>query len=196
MDQSTELSRLLDERDIANVLTTYARAIDRCDMELLKTCFHADAMVHNAVGHASAHEYAESIIPTLLRLFSGTMHHVTHSNIKVVGDRAASEAYFVSYHGVLPDPAVVEDMFGKPYLDAMAAAGKLEAGHEYIGCGRYVDRHARRNGTWRIAERTVIMDWNYFRPAARAAEGSLYAKMPSWGRRDRKDPVYAVFQLD
>jgi len=38
------ITELVDERDIRNVLTRYCRGIDRIDMELVRSCYHPDAV--------------------------------------------------------------------------------------------------------------------------------------------------------
>src|SRR5688572_14772188 len=102
MDElAARLQSLIDRNAIENVLTTYPRAVDRGDVEMLKSCFHSDALSFNALGQFKAHEFAEMLMPMMRRLFSGTMHHVTHSNIQVKRDKAAAESYYIAYHGVI-----------------------------------------------------------------------------------------------
>jgi SnoaL-like domain len=38
------VSQLTAERDIRDVLDRYARAADRCDVALMKSCYHRDAI--------------------------------------------------------------------------------------------------------------------------------------------------------
>jgi hypothetical protein len=53
---------------------------------------------------------------------------------------------------------------------------------------RWVDRFERRDGTWRIAERTSIVEYN--RSFPRGEEGAIVALFNN-GTRDRTDPSYA-----
>jgi hypothetical protein len=194
IDQKT-LQALLDQRDIERVLTTYARAVDRQDLELLRSCYHPDAINHNAVSRSNAWEFAGMLLPLMRRLFSGTMHHVTHSDIRVEGDRAVVESYFIAWHGVVGGYEEIVTMFGSAYADEMQRLGKLEGGHDFVGAGRYLDRFERRNGAWRIAERNVTMEWNHYGPVTHGSPESLFGKMPAWARRDRTDPVYRLSAL-
>jgi SnoaL-like domain len=195
-DLEQSVRELIDQRDIENVISTYARAVDRLDVELLKSCYHPDAVNHNAVSRTPAWEYADVIIPQMRKLFSGTMHHVTCSNIRVDGDIAAAESYFIAWHHVIGGYDEVVTMFGTPYARDMEKLGKLENGHDFVGAGRYLDRFQKRDGVWRFSERSVTMEWNHFEPATRGTPESLFGRMPEWARRDRSDPVYRVLKLD
>jgi hypothetical protein len=195
-DREQAIQELIDRRDIEHVISTYARAVDRLDVELLKSCYHPDAINHNAVSRAPAWEYADEIIPLMRRLFGGTMHHVTHTNIVVKGDTAAAESYFISWHHVIGGYNEVATMFGIPYAKEMEQLGTLEGGHDFVGAGRYLDRLQKRDGIWRFSERTVTMEWNHFGPVTKGTPDSLFGRMPAWARRDQSDPVYRVFKFD
>jgi hypothetical protein len=60
--------------------------------------------------------------------------------IEVDGDVARSESYLVAYHRVEHDGREFDSLLG----------------------ARYVDRFERRSGEWRIAQRSVIVDWERF----------------------------------
>ena len=193
--ESQAVRELLDQRDIERVLTTYARAVDRQDIDLLKSCYHPDAINHNAVSRSNAWEYLETLLPLMRRLFSATMHHVTHSDVRMLGDEAVVESYFIAWHLVVGRHEDIATMFGAAYADEMQRAGTLEGGHDFVGSGRYLDRFERRDGSWRIAERHVTMEWNHFGPVTHGSQESLYGRMPAWARRDRTDPVYRLLAL-
>jgi SnoaL-like domain len=185
---------MLARQNIEEVLARYARAIDRLDLDLLKTVFHEDGVNHEyGGGQVNLHRWAEHIIPQLKALFGGTMHHITHKSIVVSGDRAASEAYFISYHLIVGGRAEVTRFFGAQYAQRSESVGCLESGHEYIGGGRYLHRWEQRNGQWKIAERTATLEWNHYRPATPAEPGCMLATIVPLERRDRDDPVYRLF---
>ena len=184
---------ILARQSIEEVLARYARAIDRLDLELLKTVFHEDGINHEyGGGESNLHRWSEHIIPQLKSLFAGTMHHITHKSITVSGERAASEAYFISYHLVSGGRAEVVRFFGEQYAQRVEALDRLDTGHEYIGAGRYLHRWERRNGLWKISERTATLEWNHYRPATPAEAGSMLATIVPLDRRDRTDPVYGL----
>jgi hypothetical protein len=194
-DLSAGVQSLLDHREIENVITTYPRAVDRGDVEMLKSCFHSDALSINSLGEFNAHEFFGTLLPMMHRLFSGTMHHVTHSNIRIDGGSAVAESYFIAYHAVIGGHKEVAEFFGPPYAEAMAASHRLEGGHFYLACGRYLDRLEKRAGIWRFAVRKVSIEWSQFGPTPLATPDSLVGRIPEVARRDSQDPVYELFNL-
>lgn len=62
------LRRLRDRQQIEDVLVRYSRAIDRADIELLRSCYHEDATEdHGGVFKGRAQDYVERIAPILPR---------------------------------------------------------------------------------------------------------------------------------
>jgi SnoaL-like domain len=158
---------------IRELLARYCRAIDRCDAELLETIYHPDAIDdHGLPGlDKSAAAFRAAILPILHELWETTQHVLGSSAIDVRGDEATCETYVVAYHRRHPDES------GVKALDVVGA--------------RYLDRIERRAGTWRIAQRTVVRDWQETRrsddPGPR--NGAIV------GRRDREDGVYGLANL-
>jgi len=192
-DQENQLRALQDRQDIQHLLTRYARAIDRLDIELLKSLYHPDARDDHASFKGTAQEFAEHAIGFLRDAFVTTMHHVTHSHINVVGDEAAAESYYYAYHRMEGDHAKVAGFFGKTYADRCAADGTLDDGHEFICGGRYVDRLSRRDGKWRIAKREITVEWKHFRPSTHGDPESGIEAIAAPARRDREDIAYRFF---
>jgi hypothetical protein len=193
IDEKT-LQRLLaaaDRAEIENLLGTYCRAIDRLDLELLKTVYHPDAIDDHGAIHANAHEFAEQIIPTLAQVCVYSMHTVTHAVIDVQGDEAVSEAYYLGFHTIGSDGEAVRNFFGEGYVAAQRAAGTLAGRHEYICGGRYLDRLQRRDGVWRIQARKITNEFNVCRPET-ALNEAMPAAFAVPSRRDRDDPLYRL----
>lgn len=134
MTTPSELRRLLDVHDVEAVLRTYCRAIDRADRSLLAGCFHPDAILHYP-GYAKDQGDYVTWVFEALRRFAGRMHYLSNVTVDVDGDVAWTESYLHAHHW--GDPP------GDPMLD-------------YAGGSRYVDRLERRDGVWKIAERTVV----------------------------------------
>jgi hypothetical protein len=188
-----EHADILARQSIEEVLARYARAIDRLDLDLLKSVFHEDGVNHEyGGGDVNLHRWSEHIIPQLHSLFAGTMHHITHKSNTVSGEGAASEAYFISYHLIQGRREDVVRFFGEQYAQRIETLGCLDTGHEYIGGGRYLHRWERRNGLWKISERTATLEWNHYRPATPLEAGSMLATIVPLARRDREDPVYRL----
>lgn len=168
---------------IHDALLRYARGIDRGDVPMALSAFHPDARLrHGHVGEASPLEWVTFVIsrPPIDRIGLDTgspaddivesqQHHVTNHHIKVRGNEAYSEAYFLEY------------------------TVTLRGTHRYLTSagGRYVERYERREGDWRIIERDAVRDWDGVQ--------LLLGRFPGWekspqGRRDRDDPSYCIYR--
>lgn len=164
------LDRLNSRAEITEVVLRYVRAIDRCDEELLRSCFHPDSRHrHGSFDGASAEFCAFAI--QVCRAVEATHHQLGPVSIELAGETAFVETYFTSHHrfGAVPPPG------GQPHED------------RFMG-GRYVDRFERREGVWKIAERQGINEWLRYEPAS--DRGFWSGPAGQRGRRDRDDPVY------
>ena len=127
------LQKLCDESDIREVLTRYCRAIDRCDIDLLKSVYWPDASDDHVIFVGNAMEFADTMIPMMQKEMVRTLHSISNCWIKTDGDVANAETYIHAYH-------------------------RMADTTEVVVSGRYLDRLERRNGEWRIAERKFVMD--------------------------------------
>lgn len=193
MDAATleSLKQVADRDQITRLLGLYCRAIDRLDVDLLRSVYHPDAVDDHGAMRLNAHEFAGKIVEMLGAMCVHTMHTVTHSVIEVDGDRASSESYYLATHTIAAKDSAIEQFFGPAYLAAQRAAGTATLQHEYVCCGRYLDELERRDGRWRIARRRITNEWGTSRPENRVVEGVPGAFLVS-GMRDRQDPVYAL----
>lgn len=188
------LQRLLDTADrqaIENVLGTYCRAIDRLDLDLLKSVYHSDGYDDHGALKMNAHEFAEKIIPTLRSLCSYSMHTVTQTVIDVHGDTATSEAYYIGYHTIAGGEEAVGAFFGPTYLAEQKARGTLDQTHAYICGGRYIDVLHKRDGVWRIFNRKMTNEYAICQPESSRTEG-MPAAFFTGSERDRTDPIYGI----
>lgn len=190
-DRDEMLQLVYDRQQIAAVLHRYARAVDRCDLELLKSVYHDDATDAHGSFDGNAHEFAEFLIPRLREHTSYGIHHVTNELIEVDGDRAIAESYLLGYHRVPGGRAAVAQFFGVAYADRAEAEGTLDAEHEYVTGGRYLDKLVKREGVWRIWRRRITVEWNRCRPARMSLDGGrAHYDLP--GTRDTGDPSYEL----
>jgi hypothetical protein len=176
---------------IENVLGLYCRAVDRLDVELLKSVYHSDGVDDHGAMCLNAHEFAERIIQTLAQVCVYSMHTVTHSVIDVRGEEASSESYYLGYHTVASGEEAIGQFFGPGYLEAQRRAGTLDRRHEYICGGRYLDVLQKRDGIWRIFRRQITNEFSMSHPEATSSEG-IPAMFLKPGTRDRADPVYRL----
>jgi hypothetical protein len=136
---STALDALLDKQAITEVLHQFCRGADRRDWELVRGCYHPDA----TDDHALYTGPRDGFITWLTEFMTGciaTQHTVSNALIRLDGDNAGCESYVRAWHLLKPDHD------GAPPTELVAGA-------------RYVDDLHRRDGEWRIASRTVVIDW-------------------------------------
>lgn len=157
MSRTSPVAELVDRTAISDVLHRYCRAIDRCDAELLRSCYHPDAVDHHGPIRGRRDEFVDRAISELtLRAASHgqlTTHVLGNVIIDLDGDAAAVESYFQAAH--------VED--------------RDEGFRVFEFHGRYLDRFERRDGEWRIARRTVVHDWSEIRSSRRGLRPGQHA---------------------
>ena len=171
----SEVRILCDKQAITEVIYRYARALDRCDLELLQSCFHPDSMHDHGDFEGLSARFCPWAIELLLRL-TATQHLIGNILIELHGDIAFSEAYWTAYHRI-PANAVGSGV----------VAGRGEETDLFIG-GRYIDRFERRTGEWKIARRVGLHDWQRFEGASDG--GFFETNRRKRGVRDRSDPAY------
>ena len=164
MDIKTTLQTLVDIEAIKNVLALHSRAIDRCDAEQLKSTYHADAKVAYGFFDGMAYEFCD-MVTSVTRGGPVTLHRTQNMWIKLDKDSAKSESYVIAYLHVEGDEGSVQSLIG----------------------GRYLDRHERRNGEWRLAHRGYVMDWNLNQTGSGTALAD-YVSPFTRGAYDRDDP--------
>jgi ketosteroid isomerase-like protein len=160
------LQRLLDEEAIKKVHLRYCRAIDRRDFDLLRSCYHADAIDDHGDFVGGIDDFIAYCREGTLNFIS-TSHLTCNMLVEVNGDVAHTEFYGRAYHRV------------------SAEAGGVEK--DLAVNTRWVDRFEKRGGEWRIARRTVVVDSDRVDPVQeRWVPDEQYR-----GRRDPSDPSYA-----
>jgi hypothetical protein len=130
----TQLRELADREAIRQVLTNYARGVDRNDDELLKTVYHADAVDDHGVWIGERDDFIEWWHLQDAK-HARCQHCVYNMTIDLDGDVAHTETYYMF---------VAMETSGKPFI---------------MCGGRYIDRIERRDGHWAIAARKCIRDW-------------------------------------
>jgi hypothetical protein len=193
-DSEQLLREVADKQAIERMLSRYCRAVDRCDVELLKSVFHPDGTSQDLGPALNAHEWAEAVIPALKAMFDSTMHHIAQLDIELDGDRATSESYYTAYHQVSGERGDLTAFLGSARAETLRADAEPGQGFEYVGAGRYLHRWERRNGEWRMTERVTTFEFNTVRLRSIGAAGSVMGDMPEIHRRDRRDPVYAYMR--
>ena len=171
MNREAMLDRLFARYQIDDLLARYCQAIDRCDMDGLKAVYWPDAVDNHGVFNGNALEFAEFVIPGLQAL-TRTMHLIANCVIAFDDDdNAHGETYVVAFHEVPGEPCATDAIVG----------------------GRYLDRFQRRDGEWRILDRTYVMDWNQNQRTTAEWSSWLYSALDVRGGRFPDDPAFAMF---
>ncbi|HEY1970029.1 MAG TPA: nuclear transport factor 2 family protein [Pseudonocardia sp.] len=139
----TELDRLMARAEIQDLLWRYCRGVDRADPELIKSVYHPGATDDHGIFTGDAAEFADFVVPLLVKTYRVTQHQLANMLIEVDGDRAKAETYFTAYHREVDEPDDAQP-------PRMVVFG-----------GRYLDELERRDGRWGIVARVVIHDWSH-----------------------------------
>ena len=140
-DVSNTVQYLADRAAIQEVLVRYFQGLDRCDPQLVRSCFTDDVHVHyDNREPVSGLEAVMAHLRTFTRMEPGQMKVTTHFmgnlNVKYIRDDAAeTETYAIAF---LVEPA-----------DVMAMRSL-----------RYIDRLRRDGNGWRISDRVHTLDWS------------------------------------
>lgn len=165
-DRIARLDALLDRQDIADCIARFARGMDRFDRALFLSAFHPDATIAAGpfVGEAAPlYDWATSLHEAGQE---ATHHNLLNQTIAVDGDTAHVETYYLF-------------------------VGRNRDASNWIAGGRYLDRMERRDGAWKIALRTNVIEWSGLVP-------TLPLPFADWpgidangvSTRDRSDPSY------
>ncbi len=134
-----ELQTLIDERDIARALSTFARILDSKRWEDLGDVFAAEVAFDYGTGEEqSGMEAMRANMARFLDVCGQTQHFIGSVLIDVDGDHAISRAYVQARHQAV-------DGRGGPVFDTN---------------GEYIDRWERLDEGWRIVRRDV--QWSTF----------------------------------
>ena len=172
INEQARVQRLLAHAEIRDVLARYARGIDRADGELLKSCYHPDAIEEHAGNYeGNALQYVEEAIPRVQQM--GVMQHLLGTSyIELEGDIAYVETYVWTFVRFQQDGQEVDTFTG----------------------GRLIDRFERRRGEWRIAHRRTVVDWNRDTPSTEGWCLGLFDFTKQGALRGEKGPADPSYQ--
>lgn len=154
---AAQLRELLDRQEILDCVLRYCRGIDRQDKELVLSAFHEDAVERHGEYLGTPAGFVEWIWPQL-EVRESDHHLIGNHYVELDGDVAHAETYI---------------------------RGGFKRGDEVVMCSaRYIARFERRDGVWKIAARTVPVEWTTTLRAV--PDNPLDPK----GARDCSDPSY------
>jgi hypothetical protein len=150
-----QLKRLVDIQAIRDVLALYCRAQDRCDLELLQSVFHEDAVDdHGGVFEGSARDFCGFAIEKL-RQCEAVTHHLCQVLVDVSGNVASSEAYALAFHRVRVQGELYDSFWSARIYDEL---------------------ELRADRLWKISKRHVAYDWNRDSPTRESWALGFFAR--------------------
>lgn len=164
---------VIAKQQIYDVLCRYCHGIDRCDIEMLRSAYWPDAYEQHGTYDGPAWDFAAFITENMRSGLLRSTQMIGNCLIEVEGDRARSETYVQAYLQSEQEGLRTDQILG----------------------GRYLDRHERRNGEWRILRRLYVLDWNRNRPSTDQWDDGLYAMLKVRGQRFPADPWDAAMPV-
>ncbi|WP_026622545.1 hypothetical protein M728_005549 (plasmid) [Ensifer sp. WSM1721] len=166
-----KIAELLDREAIRDCLYRYCRGVDRADEAALRSSYWPDAHDSHGAYSGSAEGFIEFALG-VLKTEPRNIHQITNVLIEFIGPaEAAVESYFTARQRG-PDGA--------------------RTIRQVLLCGRYCDLFQKREGEWRIAERTVVYDWLEEQTPPAASEVKRFGLRQPIGASHPDDPVYAL----
>lgn len=165
------VAELVAKQACQDTLARYARGVDRCDPELVRSTYHEDAYDDHGGYQGNAGGFVDWVKPSVMDAFSCTMHKLGNCLVEVEveveggskGGRAFAETYAIAHH--------------------VKAEG--ERSSDLIMGVRYVDRLEDRGDGWKIAHRRMAFEWERSLTIGSQQAYAGFAR----GRRDGSDPV-------
>lgn len=165
-DRERRIDDLLDKEDIRECLTRFSRGMDRFDRETYLSAFHEDAEMAAGPFVGSAADCWDWAVPMHEQGQILTHHSLLNHTIDIDGDTAHSETYYI--------------FVARNRDESLVMAG-----------GRYIDRLERRDGEWKIALRTNVIEWSGMPPAIPLPFGDVPDIAENGvSSRSREDPSY------
>jgi hypothetical protein len=140
--------------------------VDRGDAELVASVYHPDGTDDHGSFKGLGSDFAVYATTRLPARYRATQHTIANTVIDFVDDDTARvESHVCARHlrDEGDDVLAMETFFG-----------------------RYVDRFERRDGTWKIAERVVVHDWDLAEPVTLAFPPGRFTE----GARGPADPSH------
>lgn len=172
-----DLQKVLDHIAVRDVALKVARATDRMDWDLMRTCYWPDAIDDHSHDFKGNVEEFIAWIDVALRNFEFSSHYLMNQLVELDGDVAWLESYCIAQHRTLATPEQPQQ-------------------YDWHLNVRYCDKMERRNGEWRIKHRQLAWEGGQFMPVP--TESVDADALPSLstkgigvpGRRDRSDRCY------
>jgi hypothetical protein len=167
------LQEMLDEHQLRKLVHGYCRAVDRGDLDVVKSLYHRDAQdTHGAFSGGSVEDFVGQLAAARPYLRS-MQHNITTVNFVISGSTAEGEVYTIATHTLIAGDRDVDVTVG----------------------GRYLDKYDKRDGSWKFVERAIVTDWaRVDDPSPVMFDHPITSDTPR-GRPDANDPSHQFFSL-
>lgn len=139
------LQELLDHHEIRQVLAAYCHGCDRADEVEMAGVYCEDSWEDHGHRKMSGKDLSIDTVRNALKSTRVVSHQLGQSIIKVHGDEAGVETYFIA-------------SLVAPWKDGGEVLRQIG--------GRYVDTMRRENGAWKIKLRLCVREWSSGHPIA------------------------------
>ena len=165
------LQELLDHHDIRQLLATYCHGCDRMDEVEMASTYAEDSWDDHGPRKMPGRQFSIETVGEALATTTVVSHQLGQSLIRVNGDEAGAETYFIA-------------TLMYPPKDGVETLNQLG--------GRYVDTLVREHGKWLIKSRICIREWSVSQPIAGDWLGQAGFVET---QRGQADPSYAALGL-
>lgn len=166
-DAEQRLQELWDHHLIRQMLATYCHGCDRTDETEMASVYCAQSWDDHGPDKCDGRQFTRLILEKARQTSKMVSHQLGQSLIRLDGDSAAAETYFVA--------TMTADKDGSELMTQLG--------------GRYVDALEREDGAWKIKERLCVRDWSStgvidpgYLASAGFIEGERGAGDVSWAR--------------
>src|ERR1700729_2497880 len=95
---SADVQEMLDEYALRKLVHGYCRAVDRGDLDSLRSLYHSDAEdSHGSFSSGAVETFLRTLAETR-RYIRSMQHHITTTNFAISGDIAEGEIYSIATH--------------------------------------------------------------------------------------------------
>ena len=157
---------IADRLAIEDTLHKHCRGLDRCDRDLLASCYWPEAEVDYGSYKGPALDFASLVVGALGENYELTRHRISNILIAFDGDTARVESYVCAVH--------------------LLQGGEQEMRFE----GRYLDTLEIRDGRWAMRYRQVVMDWSDTAAVNDGRDSEAFSALAK-GRNNNSDPLYS-----
>jgi hypothetical protein len=165
------LQEMLDHYEITKTLKEYCHGCDRCDEPRMASIYAKESWDDHGHRRATGPDYSRLMAAEVMEVTKSMYHLLGQSQIRVDGDEAGAETYFLA----------VCTTAGEDGVEMCNQLG-----------GRFVDILKREDGRWRVSHRTVMRDWAISLPVEQDWTATAGLRP---GARSDEDPSFAALGL-